>query len=477
MGLTQFSFVFLPLCLVLAFQPDRLLQIVFVSANFTAAAAITFGSLGVQPDLVPTALFIATIVLQMLLGATHRSAGKVMRLLLPFLVVTAYALVSSWVMPRLFENTLLVYPQKVDVIGGTTLLAPNSGNFTQDCYLLAAAGFLVMASLTISRSRFNLQRLVDAFFVSGILAAVFCFWQFSHIVAGVPFPNDFLYSNPGWALMNTEVFGSVPRISGSFVEPADAASHLVGFVFAAAWVLFRGHRSKLAWCVLASTLLATLLTTSTTGFATLFLGAVLLGYYGFRSRNRGLASRTLLAFIVAIGLAGFAVLTIATLAPGVMSAASTVVEATLGKQDSSSYTDRTSTDLDSLDLGVATYGLGVGWGSNRSSSLIPGVVANLGIVGIAGLGVFSVEIWRRRRRVGRVAATPPERLALDAAGAGALGQLIAGCLSGPSLEQPDFYLLLALVVGVIVRLEHRATAQSKAAIDNMRASSPALLPH
>jgi hypothetical protein len=458
MGLTLFSIVLFPLCLLCIWKPDRLLQLVLMAGVFPAAAAVTAGGLGVQPNLVPAILFMGYVVLQLLLGARYPGARQSIALLTLFIIVTLYAIIGSIVFPRMFEDLLYVWPQKIDVIGGRVLLEPSSANVTQDFYIGINTVFLVLAAAFMTRTRFVPTNLIAAFYWSGLVASVIVFWQEAHRLAGVPFPETFFYSNPGWAVLTTQSFGPVPRINGSFAEPAAAASFLCSIVYSSAWSIVRGHASVLARIVLPVALLAAVLTTSTTGFATLAIGAAIMVVYCLGSGNAKLISRTFLAAVLVVGIVAIGALAITSLAPQVVKAAGTVMTATMSKTDSTSYNDRTSTDLDSLELGVSTYGLGTGWGSNRSSSLLPGLISEVGFVGVAGLLAFNVILFRHRQACKRLGADPQDLFVLDAAGAGLLGRLIAIGLSGPTIGAVDFYALLALLVATAVRIELRAGA-------------------
>jgi hypothetical protein len=64
---------------------------------------------------------------------------------------------------------------------------------------------------------------------------------------------------------------------------------------------------------------------------------------------------------------------------------------TVSKGESGSFINRTAADLYSLQLLLQTYGLGVGLGSNRASSLLATLLSN---VGIAGTVVFLMFYFR-----------------------------------------------------------------------------------
>jgi hypothetical protein len=66
---------------------------------------------------------------------------------------------------------------------------------------------------------------------------------------------------------------------------------------------------------------------------------------------------------------------------------------TVSKGESGSFINRTAADLYSLQLVFQTYGLGVGLGSNRSSSLLATLVSNVGVAGTLAFLVFYFRLF------------------------------------------------------------------------------------
>jgi hypothetical protein len=110
----------------------------------------------------------------------------------------------------------------------------------------------------------------------------------------------------------------------------------------------------------------------------------------------------------------------------------------------------------------------VGWGSDRSSSLGPGLCAAIGVWGILGLLWFSVGIFRHVAIAHRL-ADDGSRAVMHGCSAGLLGTLTATMLSGPTLTSPDFYLLLALLVATAARVRQQARAVPRPAEQTPRA--------
>jgi hypothetical protein len=146
-------------------------------------------------------------------------------------------------------------------------------------------------------------------------------------------------------------------------------------------------------------------------------------------------------------------------APGVATNAENILNATLTKQQSSSYNDRTMADRDSFQEMLETDGLGVGWGSNRSSSLGPGLCASVGIWGIAGLLWFMGAVIVHVRAAHRLASSQAQRMVMHGCSASIIGGLTGGFVAGPAITSPDFFLLLALLVATAARVRLEAAGR------------------
>jgi hypothetical protein len=454
--ITGLGAIILPLCVFYWRTPLHLLQLVFIGAAFAAAAVLVIGSYGVTPGLLPAILFIGYFLLRLILGASYPAGNGVLRVLMPFILVVIGALISSLLMPRFFEGQIFVWPQKLSGFGVLTPLSPNAGNYTQDMYLIINAGLTVAASFYLVTIGREMQTLFNTYLYAGLLVVVISLWQFAANTIHVWFPTSFFLSNPGWALLSDENIGSVIRITGPFSEPAALAGYLCGIIGASGWMIFNGDRRSLTRMAFVLGLGVLLLCTSTTGYAALLVMAALLSLYTFVVGSQTLKKRVLMGLTVGGVVVAISVAAVPAVAPGVAHEAVSVVNATLTKQQSSSYTDRTSTDADSLKAAQTSYGLGVGWGSNRSSSLIPGLAASVGLWGIAGLLWFVARIRSHVRTAQRHVAIPELKMVIHGCTGGLIGMLSAAALSSPGLTSPDFYLLLALLVAAAGRLRWEA---------------------
>jgi hypothetical protein len=458
--MTGLGGIMIPIALALYNRPWRLLALVFFYSVFSAAAAIVIGGNGITPGLLPTSLFLMAFTVAVLKGVRYPGERQALVLLTPFMLVVAGALISSVLMPRLFYDQVLVWPQKVDGFFVRSPLAPNSGNYTQDLYLLANALLTITASIYLTRPESRISRLLDCYFFSSLLADAIAFWQFLGNTLHIWYPTDFFLSNPGWAQLSSETVGSLIRLNGSFSEPSSLSAYLCAPVAAAGWLILKGDQRPLLRYVLWFGLSIIALSTSTTGYATLggLAGILILRLLitgSAQLRRRFFAA---LIFVTMTAVVGSYLLPV--VAPGVADEASLILGSTMTKNQSSSYQERSTSDADSIHEMVQTLGLGVGWGSNRSSSLLPGLCASVGVWGMAGLVWFGVVLFLRLNRVMRPDLDPAQAQTISGASAAVISTVISGLISGPTISSPDFYLLLAILVAAAARPSFAAISEN-----------------
>jgi hypothetical protein len=140
------------------------------------------------------------------------------------------------------------------------------------------------------------------------------------------------------------------------------------------------------------------------------------------------------------------------LKPSILDSVSTIVESTLDKGDSQSFEERSSSDAGALATLGPTYGLGVGWGSYRSSSLIPGLLANGGIFAVVMVAWLIVRVVRLGSRGRSNAPGHPGKILVDGFTASLCVQLGTALISAPMISSLSFFLQLGCVIGVLARM-------------------------
>jgi hypothetical protein len=453
MNVTAFTFILAPLCLLWFSSPTKLLQLLLIAGVFEAAAALTLGGVGLQPGMAPGLTFLAYMAIQGLLGARFAGTAEALHDTRPFVALTVYAVLSSVIMPRLFEGIVFVWPQKATPPFVLTALEPNASNLNQDFYLLINCAFLVAATIFMTKSRVSLMSLFRTYLYSGVVVAGVSVWEFANRLAGVPYPESLFYSNPGWAVLTEQSIGSTPRINGPFSEPSALGGYMVAIVCATSWLLLQGHRDRILPRMLIVGLFTTMISTSSTGFGVLALLGAGVPAYGLVT-----GSRRLLAGVAKIGIPLLLLVAIiyggaSIFSPQFNKNVEQIIDGTLNKRGSDSYESRTSTDIDSLAVAIDTYGLGAGWGSNRSSSLLPGLLSTVGVPGLLCLLWFAFGIARRVRAAKRAGCSKEYLFVIDGCCGALAGYLLAALLSGPTINALGFYFLLALLIACTIRVE------------------------
>lgn len=453
MQVTLLGLVLLPLSLLWANRPVRLLQLALIASVFEAAAAMVFGgSFGLQPAMVPGLLFIGYMVFQYAIGMRYVGEGAVLSAVFPLLALLFYGLLSAWLLPGEFAGRIMVWPQRPDVLAaGMVPLEFSSGNITQTLYLALDIVCAVSVAIFMTRSRVTYESVIAAYLLGGYIVVGLVFWQFGSRIAGIPFPDDLLHSNPSWSIVEQSV-GTVPRIQGPFSEPAALGGYMSGIALCTLWLTLRGYRVMRPNVLFALALASVLLSTSTTGIVTLTLGipiTLTLASVGGDAQALGRIGRTL-GLLVLVG--AITVGPVLILRPSLLDAIGTVVEATLNKGDSSSFDDRTAADAGALAAARDSYGLGVGWGSYRSSSLVPGLLANSGVFGVAMVLWQAIRLIRLGSRGRRLSARHPGQILVDGFSAALCTQLGSALISAPMIASLAFYLQLGCVIGVLSRM-------------------------
>ncbi|HUB45504.1 MAG TPA: hypothetical protein VMB73_11010 [Acetobacteraceae bacterium] len=458
------GYVLLPLCVLYAGRPESLLQLALVVAPFEASAAIIIGNFGLQLAAVPGMLFVAYVMIQYSLGMRYPGEGVALKTLGPLMALLGYALLSIAILPDLFAGKVFVAPQKPDPFGPSlTPLEYTSGNMTQTLYLAQNVITSVLAALFVTRRKIAFRGILSAYLLGGYIEIFIACWQFASRVVGVPFPDDVIYSNPGWAIVSQSI-GEVPRIQGSFSEPAGLAVYMVGLCFCSAWLVAQGHRTMRPGLLLGLSMLTVLISTSTTGLVCLVVGLPLelaIAMAGGTAQARARLTRVMAA--LALGGA-LAIGPVFILKPSLLTSVDLVVTGTLSKQDSDSFKDRTALDEAALATVSETGGLGVGWGSFRPSSLVPGLLANGGVFAVLMLIWLGINVARLKRRCTRLLRHHAASPLIDGLVAAVSGQVVAALVSAPSITSLAFFLQIGCLVGAAARVCVDASSTSRIAL-------------
>ena len=130
-------------------------------------------------------------------------------------------------------------------------------------------------------------------------------------------------------------------------------------------------------------------------------------------------------------------------------------EIIFNKPLTSSFYERSHWNSIAWDTVASTWGLGVGFGSTRTSNWFAAIISNAGLIGAAFMGIFLVQTFAKRL----IWRTP---LSLELLSALKLSLLPALAMAGVAAAGPDFGPWMAIVFGAITGIAlFRSDPQSR----------------
>lgn len=412
-----------------------------LGGSTSAGAALVAGAT-VLPTFYATALGAAAILFfRFFSGRRLPDELRVSRLPgVIFLVVFAvWATLITFLGPLLFDGLPIVTTGASQLLAGVI----TTSNIAQMSYLALGIATVVL----IARSSEAGPGLLG---LSLGVAMGLSLWRYLSQSFGLPFPEGILDNSPNFTYIETAA-GGVQRFRGIFSEPSSlAGSALVALAYSLSRIVHtRGLRRVCVALLVVISVFIGVVSTSTTFIiaGTLMLGVAIVVFVVSFLRGRERVSP-------ATGLVGIATLSAVILAlPLLAQAAVTIVG---DKLETESFDERSNSDSDSLAVFVNSWGLGVGLGAGRASSIIPTLLSTTGIIGTAFFAATAaVTIYRSAHLI-------PYRPAIW----GLSAWLVVKVVSGPDLAEPAGILWIALgllIRGVIEERLHGA-AQSEQAL-------------
>ncbi len=362
---------------------DILCMALFVSI-FQAASVINLGAMGIAPWL--ATLLIGLIIrffrnqgsMQVLPGIN----GTAFKLLMIFV---CYAIFSGFAYPILFKGVFVEGSH--DMSGGP--LEWSMANGAQICYLLAA---VVLFFLAITSTRERLHAALDWYIYGCVVASFIAFYQLANSVAHVPYPSEILYSNKRYVIFTAYMINGLWRLNGPFTEASAMAGHLGTGVAILGWNVMTRPLKWSTSLALVLMLAALLMTQSTTGYLTLIITAVVAVplYLRLLFKQRSLSRAKAIVFLLAF-LVGSSALIGTNVSKIINTAVHTVL---LDKENTSSYRERTASNVAAAGSARDSYYIGTGWGSVRCSSLGYGMLATVGVIGVGLFTAFLISLLK-----------------------------------------------------------------------------------
>ncbi|QMV19110.1 hypothetical protein GOB94_10790 [Granulicella sp. 5B5] len=400
---------------------DYLFPLLLFSTIFPATSAISFGNLGIMPYYVLAPMFVIAQIFQG--GIKKRFQGDV------FLVAFAVLGVLSAILCPLFFAGVQVYSEHL----GTSDLVFQTFPLVFSVANAAQAGYLLMNVLVVFAAASAFKS--DKVWI-GINAAFYCMigtiaGELVALLLGVPFPYSLFENSPETASMQLIALDPTTRLHATCGEPSYAGLVLVvlfSIYFYRSYVL-----SEEGWkAILCAVGLFLVRSSSAMVALAAVIGLVVAFNLPVRVASATASSSIRMRQLVRlVGIA--AVIGIALLSS---SGRDLVQRWIIDKPGSGSYEHRTTMDKYSLQLVGNTYGIGVGTGSYRPSSLLASLLGNVGVLGTILFGMTFLGIIR---------GVPRNKAWLRWA---MIAALLDMAIAIPDITEPFLWALTALVVHV-----------------------------
>jgi O-Antigen ligase len=429
-----------------------------VSGLIGGSAAIVVPALG-NSSIPPIQFALLFIFLRLLMpkGGYFSVVKEAMSANMLLVLFTLYGVAAAIAAPRIFEGAINVAPLRFDnarSLFDTVPLEPTPQNITASIYLLGAL-MVSLAAYVVCRTPDGPKTLVKT--------GVFIAWAHAFSgLAGILGRGTFveevleLFRNGSYAQLDQTYQGFI-RINGFFPEASGYA------VFGLAWFIFNAecwYRSVMPRATGRATLILALtlfFSTSSTAYVGL---ACYAGFFMLRLLlvpNRVNGRRLTQAAIAAVAAFVMIAITMAAFPQFASAVADMLLHMTVEKGDSDSGQQRLFWAMQGWHAFVASWGVGIGPGSFRSSSLLTAILGSMGVIGIATFLGYVVVVFRPSR-ASTWGDAPDAATAIGAAAATtAFLILIPASISSPSSHPGTNFAIFAGAAMALRPLTRRMT--------------------
>ncbi len=442
--LTHFGVIAIVAAFLIVYKPVRYIYLLPLSSIFLAASVLNFRMGDNDYGIIPyyfVGIFFALRVCSDLLQTKSPSIPKDMLLWLAFLF---YASFITLLGPLIFSG-LPVFDPRAGIDLGVyqkSELKLSTNNMSQFVYLIFNI-FLLFCFVVWYRTRTSSEkgkvkeRLIGGFSMAGFLNVLAIFLQqLGH------FPYELTHNHPAYSILIDDSVDVLRRSPGLFTEPSYAGGFLVAYAAYLGYLLIFEFR-PLGLFIFAMTILAILFTTSTTGYLVLaLLGLNLFIWLIIRFIRRP-------RIFLGIGiLLVFTSLILTSLALTSSPMQIVIEKVVLRKAETSSFENRTSSDIHALWLLGQSYGMGVGLGSNRPSSFLFYMLGNVGVLGsFLFFGALALTVTKAWFNSQRAAQSKGMILSL-------FYLIIAKILALPDFFSPDMWVLILITSAITHRKDN-----------------------
>ena len=428
-------------------RPGTVLVLLLASVPFASLALLPLEITGWM-TLLPQMMFAVVLILKVVaphavtLSPKFFNALQLRRLgYLALFLLTG--IVATLIMPRLFEGQVVIFPMRIS--WAADLLSPSQANFTQSGYVVLSVMTALAVTLMADEPGFT-RTLLKGFLAGGIVCLVTGLIDIAAASTGM---ESLLapFRNAEYAFLTSDAVGSgVRRVVGFTPEASAYGPICVQFAAATGflWTLYAERQQRMYATIIAVSLVVmALLSTSSTAYGGLaILGLVYGGNWIRRAAySSALGKRGLLGeLLVGLGLIIVLLFVLIAHADLLNPLLSVIDEQIFNKALSASFNERSNWNTTAWDAIASTWGLGIGFGSTRTSNWFASVISNTGLIGAAFMGVFLLQIFVRRSIL---------PLSTELLSALKLSLVPALVMAGVNSPGPDFGLWMGVVFGAI----------------------------
>lgn len=443
--------VLLGIWLLLRRGPMELLCAVLAFNLLDGSAGVILTSLG-GSSIPPGRIMLGFLVLSCF-GLVKEDAALFRRAIVDnvwMVIFCIYSFIGAFLLPRIFQQSIDVFPLRP--IGmrhqfDTIPLFFTSQNITTAVYLVGTALAALCCYIAVTRSK-NLNPILTAVIAITVTHAVLGILGVA--LRGTPWDQVVEFFRNGSYSQVDQRTKSFIRINGIMPEPSIYADFGLAWFILCFELWLRHIRPR--GTGLAAALMAIVLMMSTS--STAYVG--LAGYAAILVCRAALVPSYLRADkLIAIGaIALFAAAFVALILIASSEAAQAFEEMfrqmTVDKAGSDSGLQRAFWARQGLDAFIVSYGLGIGAGSFRSSSIVTAILGGMGVVGIISFTAYILKIiWPQRD----VPTGSDEADIADAMAWTAVASLVPALLTQAS---PDPGVDFACFAGIAIALKSRA---------------------
>lgn len=306
----------------------------------------------------------------------------------------AFAMIVTYTAPFIFNGAPIMGLNT----GRRTGLAFGSGNITQPLYLLSA--FAITIAIYQLLLQTQTRRMVyQAIFVGGGMAIAAGLIDMATAGTGLLAP----LRTATYVIMDGDDVGGMRRVIGFNTEASAYGALVLSFAsliyFMRIGEALGGLYARIQTPITLALVALTVLSTSSAAFLGLGVFGVMAVFSNLLALRHGSDEKRALIQLLVIGAAILLAIALTMVNPSIFHGVADLIDRLiLTKTASSSYSERSSWNIVSLEGLTATGGYGVGVGSTRASSWPIAVLSSSGVIGALLMVMFLLRIATRNLR-------------------------------------------------------------------------------